>query len=198
MKKALISASIFALSGLATCAHADGPRWTYVEASYAGAQLDGVSGFHPTGFEVEGFAALADNFLIGANYSSVNDDLLNVDTDLNRIQAFLGYRFELSNTTDAYALVSYQDYEVEASANGVSASADEDGFGVHTGIRYMASESLEMDVSLNYANLGDDFDTSIYASVGATYFVIEDLAIGAGFELGNELETYRITARYAF
>ena len=166
------------------------PAWDYVSVGIERADLDGDD---LTGFVIEGSKALTDNIFVMGEYSSVSDEFMGVDVDLNWTRLGAGFYSGISSSTDAYIQLSYENLEVVGSDGGVSVSTDQDGFGATVGIRSQISENLELYGSVGYFEFDDEYDTGV--ELGFQYATSETLSIGAEY---MTMEDYDSTLRLAF
>ena len=94
------------------------------------------------------------------------------------------------------ALITFENLEATASAQGQSDSNDENGFGAAVGVRSMVVEQLEVSAQIGYIDIDDDSETAFGAS--AYYYVTDDVALGATYELWDGVDFMGLNLRYAF
>jgi hypothetical protein len=180
-----LSIGALLLSGAA--ALAEGPSYSYIQASYQEIDVDG--GGDGDGFGVAGSVAVNESWFVYAGYSSFD---LESTFDLDQLEVGGGWHAPVSNKTDWFVTASYIDYELSGRGFG---SASEDGFGVGIGIRSMFSPSLELYGKAQYEDVGDG-ETSLAA--GLWYTVTGNLALGAGLEVGDDITAYGVGIRLYF
>lgn len=195
MKKVVL-ASVLLLS-MGTAQAADSLRWDSASLSYQSVDLDGDK---LTGFGISGTKLVSDNVFLAGQYASVSDDITvfnsKVNLDFNTLSVGLGYRHAISNTTDLFGIVSYQDIEAEASFQGNSASESEDGYGLEAGVRSLITSQLELSASLSYVDIAEESETGY--NVSARYHFTEQFAAGVGYSKFDDMDTLSLSATIFF
>lgn len=182
-----------ALSVASAGAFAAAPAWDFIQGSYVITDFDESDfSYEPDGFAFSGSKLITDDIFITGEYSMQEDDILGIDVDLDMLTLGVGYRYALSNKTDLFGIVSYED--VEISRTGLS--DDEDGFGLQAGVRSMILDNLELRGAIKYIDLDEDDDTSVLVS--ADYFFSPVFAVGVSYETSDDLSTFGLNARYNF
>lgn len=200
-KITLSVASLFAAvsPALAENINGYGPKWDVVEAGYVQADLD-ADDSSPSGFGAAVLKSLGDNFYLTGRYRDVSEEEkisnIRVDIELSQLSAGIGYKYAITNTTDIFAQVTFENLEATASAQGQSDSNDENGFGAAVGVRSMVVEQLEVSAQIGYIDIDDDSETAFGAS--AYYYVTDDVALGATYELWDGVDFMGLNLRYAF
>jgi opacity protein-like surface antigen len=195
MKKILLTSALLLSLGSAQAAQA--PRWDSVSASYQSVDVESQTF---TGFGIAGSKLLDDNFFVTAGYRSVSDDIRvsneSVEVDLNALSVGLGYRQPISQNTDVFGVVSYEDMEVEGSYQGYSQSNSDNGYGLQVGVRSMLTEQFELGASLQYIDIADDSATAF--AVSALYNFTEQFSAGIGFSKGEDMDAFSVSGVYFF
>ena len=110
MKKLLLVATLLFSIGAAQAGQSI--RWNNASLLYQSVDVDGEE---LTGIGLSGTKLVSDKVFLTSNYTSVSDSFevfgSKVDLDLNTLALGLGYRYEVSNTTDLYGVFSYRDVE---------------------------------------------------------------------------------------
>jgi len=151
-----------------------GFSYTYIEANYTWFDSD-AAGSTLDGFELTGSFELPMNFFAQLGVSGLNGDI-----DLKEYRLGAGWHFPLSDTLDAYGVLSWLDQNYN---NGVS---DENGPAADVGVRLMLDPKIEVGGYGEWA----DLDNSDFG-LGATgrYYFTEELSAGARvlfIDSGNE------------
>jgi opacity protein-like surface antigen len=162
---------------------ADKPDWRYVEGGYTKLDFDNNESFEPDGFTASGKYLLNSNWYLSGEYSFFEEG--NFDFDMLTVGA--GYRLPVNATTDAY---------FGANLERVDGDIDDDnGYSVNAGLRSMVTEQIELAGEVGYYDV-DGGEATI--KVGANYYITPQWAVGASYELIDELDIMQVTARYAF
>lgn len=199
-----LSVSLVALIAASSPALADnhtetGPKWDLVEAGYVEADFDDDD-TSPSGFSAAFSKSLGTGFYLTGRYRDVSEDIRigsdSVEVEVSQISAGAGYSLHVTDTTDVYGQVTYENLEVGASAFGQSESEDENGFGAEIGVRSMVTESFELGAKIGYLDISDESDTTFGAS--AYYYVTDAVAVGATYEMWDDVDFMGLNLRYAF
>ncbi|MEP4148435.1 MAG: outer membrane beta-barrel protein [Halioglobus sp.] len=193
-------------AALLTCllpnfAIAESPNWTFVEASYLSSDVDmdgwdEFGGIEPTGFELAGSIGIGDWVFVDVRYSEESDEIdvygYDVDIELDRLSAGVGAAWAVTDTTDFYGRLAYEDWSIEASAIGYSDRAEEDGYSYAVGVRSILWEVLELRGELDY--IADETQVNF----GAYYTFLPHFTLGASYTGMDNLETLKATFRFQF
>lgn len=190
MKKVILASALLCTAGLAH--GAESPEWNQLSVAYQATDFDGES---MTGFALGGSALLSDNVFVVGAYSQVSDDIeifgdifsAEYELNYNTYSLGLGYRHAISQSTDLFAAVSYEDVELEEEANNFSSSASDDGYGLTVGFRSMVSNSFEISGSLGYVSIEDDSETT--ATIGADYYFTENVSVGIAYAAADDVDS---------
>ncbi|WP_206486186.1 porin family protein [Thalassotalea sp. G2M2-11] len=195
MKKVVLASAL--LLSLGTAHAVESPRWDYASISYQSVDIDGDK---LTGFAISGSKLLNKDFFIAGSYGNASDDVKiynsRVDVDFNTLSLGLGYRSAISQTTDLFGVISYEDMEVEASYQGNSESESENGYGLALGVRSMLSEKIELSGSIKYIDIADETETAF--GVTALYNFTEQFSAGVGFSKSDDVDAISVSAVYFF
>ena len=185
--------SIGALMLSSATAMAEGPSYSYIQASYQEVDIDVGGGFDVDGdgFGVAGSVAINDSWFVFAGYSSFDFESV---VDLSEWSVGAGWHSAMSEKTDWFVTAAYVDAEIDAPGFG---SASDSGFGVSIGIRSMLNPKLELAGSVSYADLGDGADGTSVGG-GLWYTVTGNLALGVGFDAGDDTTSYGVGIRLYF
>ena len=167
--------------------------YNYIQLDYGFVELEdvlpGVS-VDGDGPGVSGSVEIGENWFIGAGYQKVDFDY---DVEFEQIAAGLGFHTPIAANTDFFATLSY----VQVDASGAGGSASENGYGATIGVRGMVSESLELDGTLGYVDLGDGADgTSFGAAAIYNFTKVFSLGVSVGFE--EDATSYGAGVRFYF
>jgi len=185
--------SIGALMLSSATAMAEGPSYSYIQASYQEVEIDVGGGFDVDGdgYGVAGSIAINDNWFVFAGYATSEFESV-IDLDQTTLGA--GWNSAISEKTDWFVTLAYIDLGL--SARGLGSFSDS-GFGVSAGVRSMLNPNFELYGSLGYADLGDGGDGTTVAA-GLWYTVAGNLALGLSAEVGSDVTTYGLGIRLYF
>jgi hypothetical protein len=195
MKKVVLTSAL--LLSLGSAQAAESPKWDSVSVSYQSVDLDSETF---TGFGISASKLLGDNFFVTGAYNKASDDVqvfdASVDLDLSTTTLGLGYRLPLSENTDFFGVLSYEDMDAEASYQGSSENMGENGFGAKIGVRSMVSDKVELGASIQYVDITEDSDT-VFA-VSALYNFTKNFSAGIGYSKAEDMDTLSVSAYYFF
>ncbi|MBL4941767.1 MAG: hypothetical protein JKY81_08905 [Colwellia sp.] len=170
------------------------PNWDLVQASYIAMDIDEMNALDFTGFDLSGSKLINDNIFVVANYAALSDSVDGVNIDFDTYGVGVGYRYGLTNTTDAFVIVSLQ----SASVASTYGKADETGYGLTTGVRSMVSEQIELTGTLSYVSDSIDGTSETTFSATAFYHINSQFSVGAGYNTSSDASGYSFSARYSF
>ena len=187
MMRSVLTVGFLALSAAAS---ADGFDYDYFSIGYGNIDFDEV-GVDGDGFRVKGSYALAPQYHVFADYDGGS---LDFGVDVTTWDVGFGYNTSLSDKTDAYARLSYESIEFDVPLEG---SFDDSGLGFAVGLRFAASEQLELNGGIKYVDYGDFGDDTGFEA-GALYDVSDAFAIGVAGEFSDDVSVYSINGRFYF
>ena len=190
----LRSVLITTLLVFSASASAQGFDYNYFSVGYQRMELDtGLGDVDGDGFGVDGSFAINDNWFIFGAYGMGEFEEQGVTLDVDTLSAGIGWHTPLSETVDFVTGLSYEYVDVGASGFG---SADENGYGLGVGLRFQASEAIELNGGINYIDYGDGDDTTF--GVGLLYGVSESVDIGVSADWGDDVSSYGLSGRFYF
>ncbi|MDH5344908.1 MAG: porin family protein, partial [Gammaproteobacteria bacterium] len=181
-----------ALIAFSATANAEGFDYNYLSLSYE--QIDIDDGFFNAdgdGFGLSGSFEISESFFLFAGYSMGELESI---VDVDQLSAGVGWHTPLSDKLDFVAGLSYERIELSASGFG---SADEDGYGAGIGLRFQATDAVELNGGINYVDYGSDGDDTAFG-VGALFGVTENIDIGVHGDWAEDTSTYGISGRFYF
>ncbi len=183
-----MTASLF-LAALPLASHAKDMSYSYVELGWLQTDIEGVSG-NPDGFGLRGSIGFAEHYFGFAEYS--NQSLSGADLDL--ITVGLGGRYGLSDNMDLVGRAGW--FKVDASGPG--GSFDDDGYLVSAGVRGQVGDSVELEGSVIYTDVGGSGGDDTAVAVGGRYYFTENFALGAEYQHASDSSTILLGGRYSF
>jgi len=194
MKKQLVTLAGFALLGSSMYANA-GPgqfNYNYVEAQYLWTTTD-VNGtdFDADIYGIRGSFKLNDTFFLtaGAAYGEVD---IPVSNGIDVYDIGINARTSLSDKVDAYVGLSVAYAKVK-----VATFSDSDtGYGVTAGLRFAATDKIELGASVTYLDVFDDNSTAL--GLTARYKLTDKFSVGAGYTVAEDTTGYGIGIRLDF
>lgn len=184
-KKFLTLVATTALAGsLSMPAKAADLNYNYVDLSYVSYDALGTPG---AGFGVAGSFEVNPNINVVASYMAPDFS----GTTISMIKLGAAYHAPIDDKMDWFAMMDYR--SADAGGTGVS------GYALSGGTRMAASDDLEMELSLGYANY-DGFSGIIFG-LGAVYKVSDQMGVSFGYESDTEAfgwSGFKIGARMNF
>jgi len=196
----LRSTLLVILFAFSSAAFADDFNYNSVSVGYVAAEFDddfGGSSADGDLLAVNGSVGIGESFFAFGTVSTGEvDDILGTgsDNDLTLASVGVGYHMPLSESVDLVASLSYE--YIEVSDAGIS--PDDNGLGFGLGMRFAASENIEIDAGINYVDYGDLFDERTSFNADFLYNFTENFTVGVGGEWGDDVTQYGISGRYYF
>lgn len=186
----LRSSLILVLLVFSASASAEGFDYNYFSLGYGTMEFDDVN-VDGDGFGLAGSYAINEDFHVFAGYQSAG---LDFGIDASTFGAGIGYNTELSPVVDAFARLSYQYVELDAPGLG---GVDDNGLGFGLGLRFAASDVLELNAGIDYVDLSDSGDDTAF-SLGGLYDFTDSFALGLGGSWSDDVSSYTLSGRFYF
>jgi hypothetical protein len=193
MNKRLGQAVVGAFAGLLAIGAASAAEldYNYFELRYVDTELDvGAFDVDGDGFEIGGSLELTPAVHIFANFQTLD---FGSGIDVSAFEIGGGYAMPLRPGADLVARLSYIDGEIDTPFG----DEDDNGFGFSAGLRNMFSPQFEGRAFVNYVDLDESGD-EISFEIAGDYFLNEQVALGASLELGDDVTTWTLGARWYF
>jgi opacity protein-like surface antigen len=184
----LRSSLVLLLLAVSVSANAEDFDYNYLQLDYTNLDLDDING---DGLGISGSFAINPDWHVFAGYQAVD---LDFGIDVNEFNAGIGYNTELSPTVNAFARFSYEYIDLKAPGGP---SDDDSGFGFGVGMRFAASEELEIKAGIDYVDFGSGGDDTAF-SLGALYSFSDAFALGLGGSWSDDVSAYNLTGRIYF
>lgn len=176
-----------AAAGTATAAELD---YNFGELRYVETELNaGDIDVDGDGFEIGGSLELARSVHIFGNFQTYDFGGL----DASAFEVGGGYAVPLNNGADLVGRLSYIDGEIDAGPGDF----DDSGFGFSAGLRNMFHPQIEGRAFINYVDR-DETGEETSIELAGDYFLNEEIALGASLELGDDVTTWSLGARWFF
>ena len=173
-----------------TTTYAQDFDYNFLQLNYGKLEFDDVN-VDGDGFGIAGSFAVHPNWHVFANLQAAG---LDFGIDATTISAGAGYNRPLSPGLDFIANLSYQYVELDAGGFG---DADDSGFGLGAGLRYMATSELEFTAGISFVDFGDSGNDTGF-SLGGLYSLSDTLAVGLGGSWSDDSSAYTISGRFYF
>ncbi len=197
MNKLFSTLALTALfSSSAAFAADNAPQWNTIQASYLSTSIDDSEGIDPTGFGIAFTSLVGENVFITGSYNTVGDDVYGMDIDFNTANIGLGYRHELTGSTDLFVKATFESIELEYSGWGESDSEDDTGYALGVGLRSMITPNIEFSGELGYLTYDDESEATV--NVSAFYYINTEFSIGATYYMNDYWDETGIAVRYNF
>lgn len=183
-----LSAALLCVA-LPCVALADEPRYTYVQGGYQYLDIDDLD-IDGDGWFVGGSFGITERLHLLADYSDLG---LDFGFDVSTLRLGIGGHLPLDQGVHLVGEAGY----VRAKVDHRFGDFTDDGLFVSGGVRWMATDRVELNALLNYVDLDDSGnDTSV--SGGILYNLTPELALGANVTLGDDSTGYTVGLRYYF
>lgn len=174
----------------ATSASAKDFDYDYFQLSYGNVEFDDVN-VDGDGFGLSGSYSLNEDFHVFAGYEAAG---LDFGIDATTLGAGLGWHTTLSPVVDLVASISYQYVELDAPGFG---SVDDNGLGLGVGLRYAATDVLELDAGISHVDLSDGGGDTGFG-VGGLYSFTDAFELGLSASWSDETTSFTLAGRFYF
>jgi hypothetical protein len=186
MRRTTLALALLAVSATASASDFD---YNYLTVGYGNTELDDIN-VDGDAIGIGGSYALSNRYHVFAGYEMADMDF---GVELTTMAVGLGFNTAVSPVVDLVTRVSYQYLEAEVPGFG---SADDSGLGLGLGMRFAATEQLELDAGIDYVDLGESDGTSF--GVGGLYSFTNAFALGLGGSWGDDASAYSVSGRFYF
>jgi len=187
----LRSSLVLLVLAFSLSANADDFDYSYLQLDYSNLDFDDTN-LDGDGLGISGVFAINPDWHVFGGYQSVG---LDFGIDLNAFNLGVGYNTEMSPTVDAYARLSYE--YIELDAPGGVPGADDNGYGFGVGMRFAASEELEIEAGIDYVDFGSGGDDTAL-TLGGLYSFSDAFALGLGASWASDTTAYNLSGRFYF
>jgi opacity protein-like surface antigen len=184
----LRSSLLFVLLALSTAASAEDFDYNWLSFGYSLIDYDDIN-VDGEALGIDGSFAFHDDFHAFASYSTAD---LDFGIDGTAFDIGVGYNTQLSNVVDAWARLSYEYEEFDVPGAG---SNDDNGFGFGVGMRFAATEQVELEGAIRYTDLNDRGDETALV-FGGLYSFMPTFAVGLFGEWGDDVTSYTLLGRF--
>jgi opacity protein-like surface antigen len=182
-----------ALVAFSASAGAQGFDYNFFQVGYERVTLDdGSFDVDGDGFGIEGSFEISQSFFLTADYGIAEFEEGGVEVDVDTLSAGIGWHTPLSDQLDFVANLSYEYIELSA----LGQSQDESGYGLGAGLRYQATDALEINGGIGYVDYGDGDDTTL--GVRALYGITDNIDVAVSGEWGDDSSAYGLSGRFYF
>ena len=186
----LRSSLVLLLLVFAASASAKEFDYNYFSLSYGNIEFDDVN-VDGDGFGLAGSYAINEDFHVFAAYQAAG---LDFGIDATTLGAGIGYHTSLTPVVDLVASVSYQYIDFDAPGLG---DADDNGIGLGVGLRFAASEEIELNAGISYVDFSDSGNDTGFG-VGGLYSFTDAFALGLSADWSDDATSYAIEGRFYF
>ena len=187
MKRILFAAVLFAAPGIGA---AEDFSYDYLNIGYGVIEFDDFD-VDGDGIGIDGSLAIADNYHLFAMYEMGDFDF---DVESTAYNFGIGYNTSVSEAVDLVARLSYEYVEVDAP---LISSVDDNGFGLSAGLRFAATEKLELNGGLEYIDLSDSGDDTGF-NAAALYNFNDMFSVTVRGDWTGDVSTYTFGGRFYF
>ncbi len=186
----LRSIAILVLLAATASASANEFDYDFFQLTYGNIEFDDVN-VDGDGFGLAGSYAINPEFHVFAGYQAAG---LDFGIDATSLNAGIGWHTSLSPVVDLVASVSYEYVELDAPGG---ADVDDNGLGLGVGLRFAASDELELNAGISYVDLSDSGDDTGFG-IGGLYSFSEAFSLGLGAEWTDDTSSYTVAGRFYF
>jgi len=172
--------------------------YDYIEGSYQSI-TDSSLGFDVDVdvFNLGGSFSISDNLAVTALYGSGEyDEVAGFDIEATEFDLGITYHQEVSSKTDVFGNFSIVNAEIEISDGVDTVSDDDTGNIITVGLRHMPSDQVEISGGISRIDIFDDTANSF--GFGARFFANESISVGAGYNTGDDVDSFTLSIRSNF
>ena len=186
----LRSSLVILVLALSASASAEDFDYSFLSIGYGVIDFDDI-GVDGDGVNIGGSFAINDTIHVFGEYQAAD---LDFDIDASTFSAGIGYNTSVSPVVDLVARLSYEYAEVDPPGPG---SIDDSGFGFGVGLRFAASDTIELNAGVSYVDFGDGGDDTSFGVAGF-YDFSNAFALGLSGDWSSDVSIYTLTGRLYF
>ena len=191
MLRSVMFTALLALSASATAQDFD---YNFFSLGYQRVTLDdGTFDVDGDGIGLNGSFEISESFFVFGGYGMAEFEEAGIEVDVDNLSIGLGWHTGLSDKVDLVAGLSYEYIDVSA----LGLSADDNGIGLGVGLRFAASETIEVNGGVDHVDYSDGGDDTTFG-LGMLYSVSDNVDIGVSGEWGDDSSAYGINGRFYF
>lgn len=181
---------VILLLAFSASASAESFDYNYLSLGYGNVDFSDVN-VDGTGFTLDGSYAINDSYHVFAGYNAAD---LDGNVDATTWAAGFGYNTGLSDAVDLVARLSYEYVEFDAPIVG---SVDDSGLGLGLGLRFAASDMLELNAGIKHVDLSDSGNDTGFEA-GGLYSFTDTFSLGLGGSWSDNTSAYTLSGRFYF
>lgn len=150
------------------------------------------------GLGVSGSIEVGENFYLLASYGQLDSDddydlgLGPDEIEYREATIGAGFYLPIAELVDFVASLQYAEAEVDYAGLTV----DGNGYLAAAGIRAMASDSVELNASVNYADIENEGETGY--SIGGIYYFTNRIGFGLSYSSADDVDSFGAGFRFNF
>jgi hypothetical protein len=200
MLRSTLLVILFAFSGTA---FADDFKYSSVSVGYSDLEMDSdlfVQKLEGDLLGINGSVAIGESFFAFAGYGMADVDIVDPvfgvvgSGDMDQANAGLGFHMPMSESVDFVASLSYE--YLEFSDQG--GSIDENGLGAGIGLRFAATDQIELNGGIDYVDYGDFFGDRTSFDANFLYNFTDSFTVSAGGKWGDDVTQYTVAGTFYF
>jgi opacity protein-like surface antigen len=190
----LRSVLLTALLAFSASVSAEDFSYNYFSAGYTRINLDdGFVDIDGDAFGLNGSYEINESFYVFAGYGMGEFKEAGITVDLDSLSIGIGWHTPLSDRVDLVTDLSYEYIDLSA----LGQSVDDNGFGLGVGLRFAATDNVELNAGINYVDFSDGGNDTGFG-VGALFGVSDNIDIGLSADWADDTSAYGINGRFYF
>ncbi|MBT8082755.1 MAG: porin family protein [Gammaproteobacteria bacterium] len=189
-ESAMLRSAMLLLLAFSASVSANDFDYNFFQLSYGNMEFDEVN-VDGDGFGLAGSYAINEDFHVFAGYEAAG---LDFGIDATTLAAGLGWHTPLSPVVDLVASASYRYFELDVPGGG---NADDSGLGLGVGLRFAASELLELNAGISYVDFSDSGNDTGFG-IGGLYSFTDAFALGLSANWSDDVSSYTLGGRFYF
>jgi len=186
----LRSSLVILVLALSASASAEDFDYSFLTIGYGVIDFDDIN-VDGDGLNIGGSYAISDTVHVSGGYQTAD---LDFGIDASTFNAGIAYNTSVSPVVDLIARLSYEWVEIKVPG---FPSIDDNGFGLGVGLRFAASDTIELNAGISYVDLSDGGDDTAFGAAGI-YNFSDAFALGLSGSWGSDVSVYALTGRLYF
>lgn len=174
--------------------------YDYIEGTYSSLTIDtgtSVGDLDGNGLGISGSFSVTPAIAITAGFISTNyDEFLGVDIDTSEFAVGITGHVGIAPNTDIYGNFSVLKGRIELSDGFTSYDDTDTGNVISAGIRFLATENIELQVGFSRVDIFDESDNGFGGSL--RFYASEKFSLAAGYSTVDDVDAFSLNARLDF
>jgi len=172
--------------------------YDFIQGTYISSTIDTgttAGDLDGNGIDISGSFSVAPAIAITAGYGATSfDEFLGVDIDTTELTFGVTGHTSIAPGADIFGNFSVLKANIELSDGFTSIDDDDTGNIISIGLRYLASDKIELDIGLSRVDVFDETDNTF--GLGVRFYANDKFSLGVGYSTADDVDSLLLNARF--